>query len=248
MTASPHTLPTRTALEVGAVTRLAVADPPSDLAAAVAVAVDQVRPDDGARLLAVTGSDVDPSARVRALDAMVTRRRVESDAVRIHHDVLATAEDGTVAYRVGLRWSVPGDDTTPSVRQLAVADIASVEWGRRLADRLAGDDGFVSSVSTFDGTIGLVSGDEQVRFRIYRGRIVETAHKSLDGSTFDITADERTWVELLLGEYDDYVRFAARGRFRVLGSGFQYLRMTRTVRLMVAAARAMARENDADQR
>jgi hypothetical protein len=246
MTASPHTLPSTA--EVGAVTTLALDDPPADLAAAVAVAVDQLRPGDGARLLAVNGTDVDASTPVRALDALVTRRRVESDAVHVHQDVRATGADGTLAYRVALRWSVPGDDATLSARQLAVGDVASVEWGKRLADRLAADDGFVSSVSTFDGTIGIVSGDEQVRFRIYRGRIIETARKSLDGATFDITADERTWVELLLGEYDDYVRFAARGRFRILGSGFQYLRMTRTVRLMVAAARAMARENDADQR
>jgi hypothetical protein len=245
MTASPHTLPT---VEVGAVTRLALDDPPSDLAATVTTAVEHLRPADGARLLGVTGTDVDASARVHELDAMVTRRRVESDAVLVHQDVRATSADGTVAHSVHLRWSVPCDDTTLSARRLAVADIGSVEWGRRLADRLATDDGFVSSVSTFDGTIGVVSGDEQVRFRIYRGRIIETARKALDGATFDLTTDERTWVELLLGEHDDYVRFAARGRFRILGSGFQYLRMTRTVRLMVTAARAMARENDADQR
>jgi hypothetical protein len=242
MTASPLTLPA----EVGAVTRLTMDDRPEDLAATIAGAVDALRPGDGARLLGVTGTDVDASVRVHDLDAMVTRRRVESDAVLLHHDVRATAADGTVAYRVHLRWAVPG--ASPSAGQLAVADIGSVAWGTQLADRLAADDGFVSSAATFDGTIGIVSGDEQVRFRIYRGRIIETARKSLDGPTFDLTADERTWVELLLGEHDDYVRFAARGRLRTLGSGFQYLRMTRTVRLMVTAARAMAREHDADQR
>jgi hypothetical protein len=174
---------------------------------------------------------------------MVTRLRVAGDQVQLHQDVRATAVDGGLVHRVGLRWALPADAVPTS----AVLDVGTVEWGTRLAERLASDKDFASSVSTFDGTIGIVSGDEQVRFRIYRGRIIETARKSLDGPTFDVTADERTWVELLRGQHDDYVRFAARGRFRILGSGFQYLRMTRTVRLMVAAARAMARENDADQ-
>ncbi len=247
MTAS-HTLPALS-VEVGATTRLPVTEDPADVLATMTLAVDRCRPSDAARLVAVTGTDAaDVPTGVRELDAMVTRRRAAAHGLRVHQDVRATAADGSVVYRVGLVWAVPADNPPATARQLAVADIGSVEWGTRLAERLASDDAFASSVSTFDGTIGVVSGDEQVRLRIYRGRIIETARKSLDGATFDITADERTWVELLLGEHDDYVRFAARGRFRILGSGFQYLRMTRTVRLMVAAARAMAKEHDADQR
>jgi hypothetical protein len=223
-------------LQVGAAVRVPATA--TDIVAAMAAAVDRFRPADDARLLAVTGTDV-ADTEVTELDCMVTRHRADA----IHQDIRALAADGTVAHTIGLRWSV---DTTPG--HPGIADVGSVDWGRRLAQRLADDAGFASSVSTFDGTIGFASGAEEVRFRIYRGRIIETARKSLDGTTFDVAADERTWVELLLGEHDDYVRFAARGRFRVLGSGFQYLRMTRTVRLMVAAARAMARENDADQR
>ncbi|HEY3751124.1 MAG TPA: hypothetical protein VGL80_18195 [Pseudonocardiaceae bacterium] len=231
---------------VGVVTRVPVIAP--DIVAAMTAAVDRFRPAGNARLLAVAGTDI-ADGEVTELDGIVTRRRVESDSARIHQDVRATAADGSVVYTIRLQWSVA--DTDPG--HVGIADVGSVEWGKQLAARLSKDDGFVSSVSTFDGTIGIVSGDEQVRFRIYRGQIVETARKSLDGPTFDITADERTWVELLLGEYDDYVRLAARGRFRILGSGFQYLRMTRTVRLMVTAARAMAAEHmagehDADQR
>ena len=86
------------------------------------------------------------------------------------------------------------------------------------------------------------SGAAEVQLRVYRGRVLEAARKSLDGATFTISADELTWVELLTGEYDEYVRFAANGRFHILGSGFQYLRLTRTVRLLVDHARAMVRE------
>jgi hypothetical protein len=228
-------------VEVGAVTRVPVSAP--DIVAAMTAAVDRFRPAENARLLAVAGTDI-ADGQVTELDGMVTRCRPESDSTRIHQDVRAMAADGSVVHTIRLQWSVA--DTAAG--HPGIADVGSVEWGKRLAERLSKDDGFVSSVSTFDGTIGIVSGDEQVRFRIYRGKIVETARKSLDGPTFDITADERTWVELLLGEYDDYVRLAARGRFHILGSGFQYLRMTRTVRLMVTAARAMAGSTDADQR
>jgi hypothetical protein len=228
-------------LAVGVVTRVPVNAP--DIIATMTAAVDRFRPAENARLLVVAGTDI-ADGQVVELDGMVTRCRVESDSTRIHQDIWATAADGSVVHTIRLHWSVA--DTAAG--HPGVADVGSVEWGKRLAERLSKDDGFISSVSTFDGTIGVVSGDEQVRFRIYRGRIVETARKALDGPTFDITADERTWVQLLLGEHDDYVRLAARGRFRILGSGFQYLRLTRTVRLMVAAARAMARESDADQR
>lgn len=245
MTAS-QTLPALST-RVGALARLELTGAaPGDVLAAMTAAVRRLRPDGGARLVAVNGTDeIEAPTEVRELDAMVTRRRLGPDGVRLHQDVRATAADGSLVHRIGLRWSLPDVDTAATP---GVDDIGSVDWGQRLAERLEQDKEFGSSVSTFDGTIGFVSGDEQVRFRIYRGRIIETARKSLDGATFDVTADERTWVELLLAEHDDYVRFAAKGRFRIVGSGFQYLRMTRTVRLMVTAARAMAGESDADQR
>ncbi|HEX3789893.1 MAG TPA: hypothetical protein VHW44_18645 [Pseudonocardiaceae bacterium] len=235
--------------EVGAGIRIAVTEAPTDVLGTLTVALDRLRPFPAARLLGVNGTDLaDVPTEVCELDALVTRRRIERDTLRLHQDVRALAADGALVHRAGLVWTAAATGSAPSARQLAVADIGSVDWGNRLAERLERDDRFASSVSTFDGSIGIVSGEEQVRFRIYRGRIIETARKSLDGATFDLTADERTWVELLLGEYDDYVRFAAKGRFRILGSGFQYLRMTRTVRLMVENCRAMVRENDADQR
>jgi hypothetical protein len=237
-------------LEVGASRTVDVTDSPADVLAVAALAAEAFRPADAARLLGVTGADHgDGADGVRALDGMTTRLRPAAGGLLLHQDVRVLGPDGAARQRIGLRWSLPGDLPAPSARQLAVGDVGSVEWGQRLAERLAADPEFSSSVATFDGTVGLVSGEEAVRFRIYRGRIVETAKKALDGPTFDVTAEERTWVELLLGEHDDYVRFAARGRFKILGSGFQYLRMTRTVRLAVSAARAMAKEDSgADER
>jgi hypothetical protein len=125
-------------------------------------------------------------------------------------------------------------------------EIASPDWGGLLAERLSADPAFASSTATFDGSIGLVSrgadGTTGVEFRIYRGSIIETSRKTLDGPTYAIEADALTWAELVTGRYDDYVRFAARSRFTVRGSGFQYLRLSKTTRIMIWHARTMRQE------
>jgi hypothetical protein len=137
------------------------------------------------------------------------------------------------------RSALPAPDQTTDA-------IASPEWGALLARRLAADPAFASSTATFDGSIGLVSrgsdGTTGVEFRVYRGSIIETGRKSLDGPTYAIEADALTWAELITGRYDDYVRFAARSRFTVRGSGFQYLRLSKTTRIMIWHARTMRQE------
>jgi hypothetical protein len=128
----------------------------------------------------------------------------------------------------------------------ATDEIASPQWGTLLAERLAADPAFASSTATFDGSIGWASrggdGTTGVEFRVYRGSIIETGRKTLDGPTYAIEADALTWAELITGRYDDYVRFAARGRFTVRGSGFQYLRLSKTTRIMIWHARTMRQE------
>jgi hypothetical protein len=137
------------------------------------------------------------------------------------------------------RSELPGPEKTTD-------EIASPEWGALLAGRLAADPAFASSTATFDGSIGLVSrgsdGTTGVEFRIYRGSIIETGRKTLDGPTYAIEANALTWAELITGRYDDYVRFAARSRFTVRGSGFQYLRLSKTTRIMIWHARTMRQE------
>jgi putative sterol carrier protein len=175
-----------------------------------------------------------------AVRATVTRRRVSNGAGQLHQTLRLVGPER--AGNALLAWSVEPAHHVPTPRDLALDDIAGVDWGRRLADRLDADPEFRSSASTFDGTIGIRAGASEVQLRIYRGRLVEAARKSLDGATFTIGADELTWLELLVGEHDEYVRFAAAGRFRIVGSGFQYLRMTRTVRVLIGHARAMVAE------
>jgi hypothetical protein len=226
-------------LRIGATVELRPTPADGDLLATLSRAAELLRPTGEARLVAVRGAESGSAGPVHRVEATPVRARMEAEGLRLHHAVrLADEHDATVG-EATLVWSAPGVTAAPPA---AVADIGTVAWGAALAEALGRDKEFGSSVSTFDGTIGMAAGEDRVAFRIYRGAIIETARKSLDGNTFELTADELTWVRLLLGEHDDYVRLAARGRFRVLGSGFQYLRMTRTVRLMVSAARALARD------
>ncbi len=126
------------------------------------------------------------------------------------------------------------------------AGTGATGWGRLVGDLLAGDAEFASATATFDGSIALAVGEDEVGSRLYRGRIVDVAHKSLQGATFTVAADELTWVRPFTGVHDDYVRLAAAGAFRVRGSGFQYLRMTKAIRILVDRARkAVADAGDA---
>jgi len=187
------------------------------------------------------------SGAVLLPEATVTRRRFDSHGdgdVLIDQDVRLTDDGGDLVRQASASWcasraSVPAPDP-------ATDEIASPAWGEALAVRLGSDPAFTSSVSTFDGSIGLASrssaGLAVVEFRIYRGTIIETGRKSLDGATYAVEADALTWAELITGRHDDYVRFAARGLFTVRGSGFQYLRLTKTMRIMVWHARKMGQE------
>lgn len=154
-------------------------------------------------------------------------------------DAAGNAVDEAVTSWQAARSELPAPDRTTD-------EIASPDWGALLAERLAADPAFASSTATFDGSIGLVSrgadGTTAVEFRIYRGSIIETGRKTLDGPTYAIEADALTWAELVTGRYDDYVRFAARSRFTVRGSGFQYLRLSKTTRIMIWHARTMRQE------
>jgi hypothetical protein len=183
----------------------------------------------------------------------ITGRRFPADpadGVLIDQHVRLLDRAGDVVHEAAASWrSRPADVPAPD---RTTDEIASPEWGALLAERLASDPAFASSASTFDGSIGLVSrsggGSTAVEFRVYRGSIIETGRKTLDGPTYAIEADALTWAELVTGRHDDYVRLAARGRFTVRGSGFHYLRLSKATRIMVWHARAMRQEARDGQR
>lgn len=111
-------------------------------------------------------------------------------------------------------------------------------WAEALVARL--DDGFAEDLATWDGTLGLRAGDDEVALRIYRGRVLEVVPRTPRGPTFVLGADPRTWLELVEAPANPFMRLAMAGRFTVTGDGYEYLRLTSALHRIADAARAIA--------
>jgi acyl dehydratase len=113
-------------------------------------------------------------------------------------------------------------------------------WGEALAAELAGDDRFAAALASWDGTIGLRAGSEEVHLRIYRGSILEVSTRAALGATFTLEADERTWLDLVTAPVNDFTQRSMRGEFSTRGNAYEYLRLTKPLNLLVDAARTVA--------
>ncbi len=50
------------------------------------------------------------------------------------------------------------------------------------------------------------------------------------------------WAEVVLAERDDFMRRAIGGEFSSTGDGYEYLRLTKPLHIVIAHARALAQE------
>ncbi|MCR5979369.1 hypothetical protein GDN83_16800 [Gordonia jinghuaiqii] len=151
--------------------------------------------------------------------------------IRLIDDAGQVRESGTETWRSATR-----------VEPVPSLDFCSVEWAAALRDRLHADDAFTSSVSTWDGTIGLRCGAREVHLRVYKGRVIDVTRRTLLGATFTFEAPADTWVDLMLSVDDDFMRRALRGEFSSSGNGYEYLRLTKPLHAIIHHARAMAQE------
>lgn len=147
------------------------------------------------------------------------------------------AEDGSVLERGICVFATPGP---PGREAEDVFQIGSVEWGRLLVPYLERNEQFASAISSYDGTIGIAAGGEEVHFRLYKGAVVEVTRRTIHGSDFTLEADDAIWVDLILGDRNDFMDRAMKGQFRTRGSGYEYLRMTKALVHIIDAARAAA--------
>ena len=56
-----------------------------------------------------------------------------------------------------------------------------------------------------------------------------------------LAADHLTWLELVEGADNPFMRLAMTGRFTVTGDGYEYLRLTAALHQLADAAREVAR-------
>jgi hypothetical protein len=140
-----------------------------------------------------------------------------------------TAQEGTTSALLAARGAGPD----PVGRAFG-----SVAWGEALVARL--DDAFAEDLATWDGTVGLRCGDDEVALRIYRGRVLEVVPRTPRGATFVLGADPLTWLELVEAPDNAFMRLAMAGRFTVAGDGYEYLRLTAALHRLADAARAIA--------
>jgi hypothetical protein len=207
--------------------------------------LDELQPCVGAQVAELHWSAQGAAGPTARAESTVTRWRVaENSTGVIHSDLRLSSPTGEPSERAQVVWHVPAVSAPADPLTRTARDFGSLAWAQLLAERLTGDPRFAAATGSFDGSIALAVGPDEVDLRIYRGTIIEVARKSLLGATFTITASELTWVELLTGPYDDFVRFAARSAFRIRGSGFEYLRMTKAVRILVSHARELAGSDD----
>jgi acyl dehydratase/putative sterol carrier protein len=171
----------------------------------------------------------------------ITRKRLSKTPGRgiLHRDVRLVNQDGEVV-QTGTSAALAatrGHEDLPAALQFGTP-----AWGEALVPALEDEPGFTAAVATYDGSIGLAAGDQEVHFRIYRGKIIEASRRSLRGADFVLSAEENTWTEMLLGPENDFMKRAMPGQFSVRGNGAEYLRMTKVLALMVDAARRIAKK------
>lgn len=188
-----------------------------------------------AERVAISWSATTPIAETDHVHATTVVTRVGADCidreVRLIDDAGRVRESGTETWRTEV-----GPQPVPEL------DFCSVEWGEQLRARLHQDAAFTSSVSTWDGTVGLRCGTREVHLRIYKGQVIDVTRRSLLGATFTFEASPATWVDLIQSESDDFMRRALRGEFSSAGNGYEYLRLTKPLHAIIQNARALAQE------
>ncbi|HWN28058.1 MAG TPA: MaoC/PaaZ C-terminal domain-containing protein [Actinomycetospora sp.] len=149
--------------------------------------------------------------------------------MRLVTDAGDTVQEGTTTALLAAR----GHGPDPAGRAFG-----TVAWAEALAARL--DDAFAADLATWDGTVGLRAGDDEVHLRLYRGRVLEVVPRTPRGATFVLGADAATWLELVEAPDNTFMRLAMAGRFTVTGDGYEYLRLTGALHRLVDAAREIA--------
>jgi acyl dehydratase len=152
--------------------------------------------------------------------------------VRMLTQDAVVAQEGTTSVLVRAR----GDGRVPA------QELFTRAWAQALAQRLRAHAGFRAATATWDGTIGLAAGRDEVQLRVYRGEVIEAGERSVNGATFTVVADELVWTRLVTSSSNDFMREAMQGAFAVRGAAYEYLRLAKALAFVVDCARALLQE------
>lgn len=182
-----------------------------------------------------------------SVDTVITRILQRDSAIEIDRHVQVRDSDGILLEEGLETWSAPW---SVAVRSNAGTDVCTRRWGDALAESLLEDQSFADSLATWDGTLGLRCDDgshrrREVHLRIYRGRIVDVSRRTPHGATFTFVADAVRWIELVTSARNEFMGRAIRGEFSSTGDGYEYLRLTKPLGIIIEHARTIAQEGDA---
>lgn len=150
--------------------------------------------------------------------------------MRLVGDDGVTRQEGTTTALLAARTGGPDDDRRA---------FGTLGWARAVVEALG--PGFAETLATWDGTVGLRAGEDEVHLRVYRGAVIDVSPRAPHGATFTVAADPLTWSELVEAPDNPFMRLAMGGRFTVSGDGYEYLRLTRALHQLVDAVREVAR-------
>lgn len=185
-----------------------------------------------------THDPVEPGDSVRT-ESVITRVAADGDTAVVVRRVVLRDNVNTLREEAVETWRLRDGDIALTV---PATDFCTDRWGILVRDSLAADPDFASSLATWDGTIGLRCDDREIHLRVYRGRIIDVTRRTPGGATFTFIAPGHTWVDLILGERNDFMRRAITGEFSSAGNGYEYLRLTKPLDIVIAHARAIAQE------
>ena len=116
-------------------------------------------------------------------------------------------------------------------------------WENHLKEQLNGSSDFQSGARWFDGSVLLGMGEEILWLKIYDGRVIDhKPHPTPLGFTFALKASEESWRALLQEDRNEILSYAGARKVTVEGNLLEFMRLTKTVILLVDGMRALFRD------
>jgi acyl dehydratase len=112
-------------------------------------------------------------------------------------------------------------------------------WVNLLAQSLEKDETFATATSSFDGSIVFNFGETSLGLRIYRGRVIDSGRAVVSSATFAISAPFAVWLKFAKRPRNEFISFAMADQFKVRGSTYDYLRMTRALMVITDHVRGL---------